>query len=49
MRKLALTALLLALAPVLRAQDLKSGPYDLPDKNTYVKYIFVAENPYRTM
>ena len=29
------------------AQDLKSGPYDLPYKNTYVKDIFVAENPFR--
>ena len=49
MRKFAIIALLLASVPVLRAQDLKSGPYDLPYKNTYVKNIFVAENPYRTM
>lgn len=32
----------------LNAQDLKSGPYQLPYKNTYVKNVFVAENPYRT-
>ena len=32
----------------LMAQDLKSGPYDLPYKNTYVKDIFVAENSFRT-
>ena len=49
MRRIAFLALLLASVPVLRAQDLKSGPYDLPYKNTYVKSIFVAENPYRTM
>ncbi len=30
------------------AQDLKSGPYSLPYKNTYVKNIFVAENEFRT-
>ena len=30
------------------AQDLKSGPYPLPYKNTYVKNIFVAENEFRT-
>lgn len=30
------------------AQDLKSGPYSLPYKNTYVKSIFVAENEFRT-
>lgn len=29
------------------AQELKSGPYDLPYKNTYVKSIFVAENEFR--
>ena len=34
MRRLAIIALLLAAVPVLRAQDLKSGPYDLPYKNT---------------
>lgn len=30
------------------AQDLKSGPYSFPYKNTYVKSIFVAENEFRT-
>ena len=30
------------------AQDLKSGPYELPYKNTYVKNVFVAENEFRT-
>ena len=30
------------------AQDLKSGPYKLPYKNTYVKEVFVAENEFRT-
>lgn len=30
------------------AQDLKSGPYTLPYKNTYVKEVFVAENEFRT-
>lgn len=29
-------------------QDLKSGPYSLPYKNTYVKNIFVSENSFRT-
>ena len=29
------------------AQDLKSGPYKLPYKNTYVKNVFVAENEFR--
>lgn len=31
------------------AQDLRSGPYELPYKNTYVKEVFVAENDFRTM
>ncbi|WP_418990715.1 MGH1-like glycoside hydrolase domain-containing protein [Alistipes sp.] len=39
----------LALCGPLGAQELRSGPYDLPYKNTYVKEVFVAENPYRTM
>ena len=30
------------------AQGLKSGPYELPYKNTYVKEVFVAENEFRT-
>ena len=30
------------------AQGLKSGPYELPYKNTYVKDVFVAENEFRT-
>ena len=28
------------------AQGLKSGPYELPYKNTYVKEVFVAENEF---
>ena len=39
---------LLALAGAMKAQDLKSGPYELPYKNTYVKDVFVAENEFRT-
>lgn len=31
------------------AQDLTSGPYKLPYKNTYVKEVYVAENEFRTM
>ena len=31
------------------AQDLRSGPYELPYKNTYVKEVYVAENEFRTM
>ena len=49
MRKITAAALLLAISLPLVGQELKSGPYDLPYKNTYVKNIFVAENPYRTM
>ena len=49
MRKTLVTGLLLLGAAGLWAQDLRSGPYELPYKNTYVKNIFVAENPYRTM
>ncbi len=49
MRKIGLIASLLALSLPALAQELKSGPYALPYKNTYVKNIFVAENPYRTM
>ena len=42
--------LLAAAAPVAAgAQDLRSGPYRLPYKNTYVKEVFVAENDFRTM
>lgn len=33
----------------LQAQDMMSGPYRLPYKNTYVKSIFVSENSFRTM
>lgn len=44
-----LAAALVAAATALRAQDLRSGPYELPYKNTYVKEVFVAENEYRTM
>lgn len=39
---------MLASAYVVPAQDLRSGPYELPYKNTYVKNIFVAENSFRT-
>ena len=39
--------LLLSCASIM-AQDLKSGPYKLPYKNTYVKSIFVSENEFRT-
>ncbi len=48
MRKTLALCLLLTCLPVW-GQDLRSGPYELPYKNTYVKNIFVAENPYRTM
>lgn len=37
-----------AICPSSPGQDLTSGPYKLPYKNTYVKDIFVAENPFRT-
>ena len=40
-------AALMLLLPAA-GQDLKSGPYSLPYKNTYVKNIFVAENEFRT-
>ena len=49
MRKIGLIASLLVLSLPALAQELKSGPYELPYKNTYVKNIFVAENPYRTL
>ncbi len=49
MRKILLSGLLLVLPLLGWAQDLRSGPYELPYKNTYVKNIFVAENPYRTL
>ena len=49
MKRLSFVALALAFTPVMQTQDLKSGPFDLPYKNTYVKNIYVAENPYRTM
>ena len=39
---------LLGLTVSAAAQGLKSGPYDLPYKNTYVKEVFVAENEFRT-
>ena len=41
-------ALILITGAGLTAQDLKSGPYELPYKNTYTKNVFVAENEYRT-
>ncbi len=50
MRRITAIAVLILMAScVCRAQDLKSGPYSLPYKNTYVKNIFVAENEFRTM
>ena len=49
MRRLLPLALMLCCAATALAQDLKSGPYDLPYKNTYVKNIFVSENAFRTM
>ena len=49
MRKTLLAGVLLLFAALSWAQDLRSGPYELPYKNTYVKNIFVAENPYRGM
>lgn len=45
---LALIPVLLLSTAALQAQDLKSGPYKLPYKNTYVKNVFVAENEFRT-
>ncbi len=39
--------ILLGLTGPAAAQGLKSGPYDLPYKNTYVKEVFVAENEFR--
>lgn len=38
---------LFGFAATASAQGLKSGPYDLPYKNTYVKEVFVAENEFR--
>lgn len=46
--KLYLAMLLAMVSLAGQTQDLKSGPYDLPYKNTYVKNIFVAENSFRT-
>lgn len=40
--------LLTACTAFVKAQDLKSGPYKLPYKNTYTKNVFVAENEFRT-
>ena len=42
MRKTLLAGVLLLFAALSWAQDLRSGPYELPYKNTYVKNIFVA-------
>ena len=49
MKRLTVIAAFLIGAISIQAQDLKSGPFDLPYKNTYVKNIFVSENPFRTM
>ena len=38
----------LLLGTIVYAQDLQSGPYILPYKNTYVRNVFVAENTFRT-
>lgn len=46
--KIFIAASCMALSAGLYAQELKSGPYELPYKNTYVKDIFVAENAFRT-
>ena len=43
-----LTTLSFVCCGAVFAQDLKSGAYTLPYKNTYVKDIFVAENSFRT-
>ncbi len=54
MKRILLCSLPLLIAAALSgasdvtAQDLKSGPYSLPYKNTYVKNVFVAENGFRT-
>ena len=48
MKRAAVFVLLLTLSASAFSQDLKSGPYDLPYKNTYVKNVFVAENEFRT-
>ena len=49
-KKVTLSALLLLslFAVPAASQDLKSGPYKLPYKNTYTKNVFVAENEFRT-
>ncbi len=46
-RTVAATLLSLCIAAQTAAQGLKSGRYELPYKNTYVKEVFVAENEYR--
>lgn len=48
MKRAVIFVLLLTLSASVFSQDLKSGPYDLPYKNTYVKNVFVAENEFRT-
>lgn len=48
MKRAVIFVLLLTLSASAFSQDLKSGPYDLPYKNTYVKNVFVAENEFRT-
>lgn len=49
MKRIVLSFALLLCAVNVHAQGLKSGPYDLPYKNTYVKNVFVSENEYRNM
>ena len=48
-RHIAAFLLAAAVPAAAGAQDLRSGPYELPYKNTYVKEVFVAENDFRTM
>ncbi|OUN77563.1 glycoside hydrolase [Alistipes sp. An54] len=48
MKRRTIAAALACLALPAAAQGLKSGPYELPYKNTYVKEVFVAENEFRT-
>ena len=48
-RHIAVFLLAAAVPAAVGAQDLRSGPYELPYKNTYVKEVFVAENDFRAM
>ena len=46
-KRLSILVLAVVASLPVAAQGLKSGPYELPYKNTYVKNIFVAENEFR--